>query len=311
MVKKGQFGVNRICKLTGISKATYYAAKNPVQRFEDRYEHIKKYTRKVIKDNSAYGIVRIKRELLAKYQIAVGRDTLGKLLKLWGLDIKRKVRKQKPNMIKKILIALADRANLLIRSNITAPFQAVTSDITKLKFKGGTAYWCVHKDVYGQMVYGWSLSLNMKKQLAIKSLQMAQKTIKKLLKIKSKNTGKVKKLKAMIKAKKPLVHQDRGSQYTSYAYVQEALNFFTLSYSDPGTPTHNAGQESFFGRFKQEWADEIAEIETFEKLKKFVKEKIKYYNYERRHTSIELESPWSYTKQFLKKHSFRFSKSRG
>jgi putative transposase len=136
------------------------------------------------------------------------------------------------------------------------------------------------------MVYGFDLSLDMKKNLVINSLNQAQKTIRKL-------TGK--KLKD-----KPLLHQDQGSQYTSYSYVQTALKWVRLSYSDPGIPTHNPGQESFFGRFKDEWKEEIAEIETFEELKKFVKQKIKYYNYERRHTSIGLVSPWNFTKSFLR-----------
>jgi putative transposase len=74
-----------------------------------------------------------------------------------------------------------------------------------------------------------------------------------------------------------------------------------LSYSSPGTPTHNPGQESFFGRFKDDWKDEIAEMETFEEVKKFVKEKINYYNNQRRHTSIGLISPSKFTKMFLKK----------
>ena len=100
--------------------------------------------------------------------------------------------------------------------------------------------------------------------------------------------------------KQILIHQDRGSQYTSYQYVQAVLSNFVLSYSAPGTPTDNPGQESFFGRFKDEWKDEIAEIETFEELEKFVRKKIKYYNDERRHTSIGLVAPWNFTKSFLK-----------
>ena len=78
------------------------------------------------------------------------------------------------------------------------------------------------------------------------------------------------------------------------------LEFAIISYSDPGTPTHNPGQESFFGRFKDDWGDEIFEIETFEQLQKFVDQKIKRYNYERRHTSIGLVSPWKFTESFLK-----------
>lgn len=285
MVAKGQFGVNRICKLTGISKATYYAAQNPMVKFEKKYLFIKSKVSAIIEKDGSYGIRRIKAELESSYQITVGRDTLAKLLKLWGLDLKRKIRVAKPNMIQKILIALADRTNLLIRSNITAPFQALSSDITEFRYKGGKAYLCVHKDVFGQMVYGWSLGLTMDTKLVLASLEMARLKIKKLV-------GKI--------SRKLIQHQDRGSQYTSHYYVQAALTWTALSYSDPGTPTHNPGQESFFGRFKDQWKTEIAEIETFEELEKFVKNKLDYYNYERRHTSIGLVSPYKFTKSFLK-----------
>lgn len=282
---KGQFGVNRIVKLTGISKATYYAAQNPINKFEKKHLNIKSLISKIIDHNSSYGIKRIKAELEEEHNIIIGRDTLTKLLKLWGLNLKRKVRQTKPNMITKILLSLADRANLLIRSKITAPLQALSSDMTELKFRGGKAYLCVHKDVFGQMVYGWSLGLTMETKLVLDSLEMARVTIRNLI-------GKI--------IHKPIQHQDRGSQYTSHAYVQAALNWTTLSYSNPGTPTHNPGQESFFGRFKDEWKTEIAEIKTFEELEKFVQNKINYYNEERRHTSIGLISPSKFTKSFLK-----------
>lgn len=85
-------------------------------------------------------------------------------------------------MIQKILLALADRANLLIRTKIAQPFQAISSDITKLNFGGGTAYLCIHKDVFGQIVYGYSLALNMEASLVISSLNMAKRNIKKLAK---------------------------------------------------------------------------------------------------------------------------------
>ena len=56
-----------------------------------------------------------------------------------------------------------------------------------------------------------------------------------------------------------------------------------LSYSTPGTPTENPGQESFFGRLKDECQDEINEIISFRQLQKFIKSKINYYNNKRIH----------------------------
>ena len=290
MVARGKFKVNRICRLIGISKTTYYTAQNPADRFEAKYQRVKALVEKVIVSHPAYGIKRIKKDLEEVHDLKVGRDTLGKLLILWGLGLKRKVKANRPNLIQKILLALSGRANLLIRSRITAPFQAITSDLTELVFRGGKAYFCVHKDVLGQMVYGWSLELTMETNLILASLKMAAGRIKQLIGKRQIN----------LNNPKPLIHQDRGSQYTSHQYVKAGLELGRLSYSDPGTPTHNPGQESFFGRFKDEWKEEIAELETFEELQKFVKAKIKYYNYERRHTSIGLVTPWEHTKLFLK-----------
>jgi len=98
-----------------------------------------------------------------------------------------------------------------------------------------------------------------------------------------------------------LCHQDQGSQYTSYEYVEEVLkNRIVLSYSTPGTPTENPGQESFFGRLKDECKDEFMEMETFAQLSKLIFMRIRYYNNERIHTSINLQSPRKFTMSFIK-----------
>ncbi len=275
----------------GLSKNTYYKARDPKEKFLEKYAKLKSYVEAVIEENSHYGVKRIKQELLDKYEVTVGRDVLGKLLKLWGLSLKRNIRKHKPNMLEKILQALGDRANILKRVQLTAPLQALSSDITELNFKGGKAYLCVHKDVYGQMVYGWALGLNMKTELVMRSLNMALRRISRLFKVNW----------------KIIIHQDRGSQYTSYEYVEAvSKNKCRISYSQKGTPTDNPGQESFFGRFKSEWGGEISEIETFEQLEKFVEAKLKYYNERRLHTSIGYVTPEKFTKSRLRKIKKRF-----
>lgn len=209
-------------------------------------------------------------------------------MKLWGLQLRRKTKKSKPSIIQKILILLADRTNLLIRTAIIAPFQAITSDISEIFYNHGRkkAYLSVHKDVFGQAVYGWQLSENMEADLVIASFEKAIKMIKKLL-------GRI--------PKNILCHQDQGSQYTSYEYVDKVLkNNIRLSYSTPGTPTENPGQESFFGRLKEERQDEINEIEDFKELNKFIKSKISYYNNRRLHTSLNNQAPLNFTKNSIK-----------
>lgn len=125
----------------------------------------------------------------------------------------------------------------------------------------------------------------METSMVMKSLKKAQNYLKK------------KKVKLK---KETLFHSDQGSQYTSYEYVNAVLQIGTISYSTPGTPTENPGQESFFGRFKDEWRDEINELNSFREVKKFIEKKIKYYNFKRLHTSIGNQTPYFFTKDSLK-----------
>jgi putative transposase len=242
---------------------------------------------KIIQKNSAYGIKRIKQAVFDKYKIIVGRDSLGKLLKIWGLSLKRKIKRKERSVIQKILISLSDRTNLLIRTALSAPLQAITSDISEMIFNGGKekCYLAVHKDALGQVVYGHEVSMNMETGLVLNSLKKALAYLKK----------------KRIKLKKDILfHSDQGSQFTGYEYVNAVLLVGKLSYSTPGTPTENPGQESFFGRFKDEWREEIKELKSFSEVKKFIKSKIKYYNFNRLHTSINNQTPYIFTKNSLK-----------
>jgi len=287
-VASGLFSINRICYLTGISKNTYYNHIHPDERFVDKFQHLRAKIRKIIKDNSSYGVKRIQKALSDDFKIEIGRDALARLLKLWSLGLSRKIRTSKKSVVKKILEELVDRVNLLIRTKLTGPFQAISSDITVIVYNHGKdkAYLAVHKDVSGQEIYGWALGLTMEAKLVKDSFKQALGTIKKLL-------GKI--------PQDLLNHSDQGSQYTSYEYINVVLKAgLILSYSTPGTPTENAGQESFFGRFKDENKDLFLEIETFEQLKKLIRKRISYYNNKRLHTSLKLQSPKKFTRNFIK-----------
>ena len=135
------------------------------------------------------------------------------------------------------------------------------------------------------MVYGWKLGQTMETKLVRSSFKQAKKSIQKLIK--------------RIPAKM-LCHHDQGSQYTSYDFADDVLKSnMRLSYSTPGTPTENPGQESFFGRFKDENQDEIDEIRDFKELERFIQKRINYYNRKRIHTSTGYKTPLKFTKQFI------------
>jgi len=271
---------------------------DPRERLANKYASLKTQIKAILTKHSKYGVERIKADLLRKYKVNVGRDTLSKLLNWWGLSLMRKTRQSKVSGIGKILCYLAGRTNLLIRNKPTAPFQAVSADITEIWYNHGKnrLYLSTHKDVFGQMIYGYSIGLTMEVSLVMKSLKSAIITISKL-------AGE-----AIVKT--ILFHQDQGSQYTSYQYVNYILATLKaiLSYSDPGTPTHNPGQESFHGRLKDEWKDDIYELETEAETRKFVAYIINDYNQDRLHTSIGKVPPFEYTKKFLNQPNRRYTK---
>jgi len=246
---------------------------------------------RIIKDNPCYGYPRIKKALKDNYDEVVNHKLLLKLLKLWGLELKRKTRKKKKNWIIKVLDFLQSRANLLRQREkqrkITGCFQAVVSDITRIVFKGGKAYLCVHLDYYGKVVYGWSLSLNPDQNLVLDSFKKAKDKLKKL--------G----IKILIKI---IFHQDRGTQYTSTGYTTAVLDTKAyLSFSKKGEPGDNSVNEAFFSRLKEEWRDVFSEVKTFEELERLIKKVIDYYNERRYHTSIGNQAPMKFTKNQIKK----------
>lgn len=281
----GTVGMARICSLVGIAKGTFYAAKDPRDRLTDKHAGLRRHADNIIRRHGAYGIRRIHQALKDK-GTHIGRDTLGTLLTLWGLSLKRKVKPRTVGMIERILTMLRDKSNLLGRMTLTRPLQAVTSDITELWYAGGTlkCYLCVHKDAFGQCVYGWSIAPHMEASLVLDSFKRACAYL--IAQIGSIPSGLV-------------FHQDRGSQYTSYAYVEKALTVGKLSYSSPGTPTDNPGQESFFGRFKDEWRGEIAELRNMKEVERFIRAKLHYYSHQRLHTSIGYRTPIAFTKSVL------------
>ena len=278
----------------GISKDSYYHNQSKQSTLKSRWQSLKPKIGKILEHNPHYGYPRIKKALKDNYGIIINHKLLLKLLKLWGLELKRKTRKKKKTWMSKVLAFLQSKANLLrqleaktrakTKEGLKACFQVIVSDMTEISFKAGKAYLCVHLDYVGKLVYGWSLSLDPNRFLMISSFNKAVKRLK--------SFGIKAKLLSQI-----IFHQDRGVQYTSTDYISAVLDKDVyLSYSKKGEPGDNAVNEAFFSRLKEEWRDIFAEAESLEELEKLVKKAIDYYNERRYHTSINNQTPLEFTK---------------
>jgi transposase InsO family protein len=117
--------------------------------------------------------------------------------------------------------------------SFTAPCTAVCSDITYLKSGEGWLYLCVVKDIVTGEILGTATGERMKKELVIRAYLNAAARHR--------------------LPKETVFHSDRGSQYTSQAFMDTLkLHGIRQSFSRVGMPGDNAWAESFFATLKKE-----------------------------------------------------------
>ena len=95
----------------------------------------------------------------------------------------------------------------------------------------------------------------------------------------------------------PLIHSDRGSQYTSkeYRFITTEAGM-TRSMSRVGNCIDNAPIESFFGHFKCE-SYYLKHFKNYDELEREIDRYIKFYNEERYQTKLNSLAPLEFRYQ--------------
>lgn len=223
----------------------------------------------------SYGRPRMTEEL-KELGFNVGHRRVGRLMSQNGIQVFR-THKYK---------ATTDSAhNLNVAPNLldqdfgaTGPNQKWAGDITYIWTREGWLYLAVVIDLYSRRVIGWAVSNRLKKDLAIRALQMA------------------------INLRRPpkgcIHHTDRGSQYCAHEY-QKILrqHDFQVSMSGKGNCWDNAITETFFKTLKAEliWRQtwqtrRQAEIAVFNYINGF-------YNPRRKHSALGYKSPLAFERK--------------
>ena len=143
----------------------------------------------------------------------------------------------------------------------TAPNQKWCTDVTFLKYGFSCkAYLSAIKDLYDGSIVAYVVGQFNDNELVLETLRKAQKA----------NPNAT-----------PLIHSDRGSQYTSKDYYRLTTQYqMTRSMSRVGKCIDNAPIESFFGHFKTECYD-LKKYKTFEELVSDIDAYIYFYNHQR------------------------------
>lgn len=278
-----QFTVKLCCLALDLARSTYYSHKDKESSFEAKYLHLKNTIKKIILDNPAYGYRRIADELREEYQTIINHKALRKLLKLWNFNILRTVKKPKRSGIEQILNDLGPLANIVktLAPDMIKPFRLIYTDITEIVCQAGKLYLIPFLDHKTKKIIGCEVSVHPDLNAILMAFEKA------IFFLKNKK----------IPFSEIIVHQDQGSVFKAYRYVQELIKRgITLSYSRKGRPSDNPEMESFFGRLKTEKNRLFVEAGSLKELKELIDEAIRYYNAKRRHSSLGNKSPDNFIK---------------
>lgn len=235
--------------------------------------------RTVIGEHPGYGWRRMQSELLEVHGLAVNHKRLKRVLCDHELGLRRMAGKHKKSGPAGLLSRHKGSVDL-VRGREFAPFEAFSTDFTELAYAGGRKAWLmVLVDIHSKLAMGWGLAASRNRALAIATLDALCATLE--------SFG--------LAPYDRIVHHDKDSVYTSYAWLAEVLirRGMRVSYSEAGA-RHNPWVESLWSRFKDECESQIAEAGDLEVLRQVIDTHMDYYNHRRRHSALGNMTPMGY-----------------
>lgn len=278
---ESEYTVKVLCKVMTVARSGYYAWKRcPVCKRDLANQSLgTKIDVVFVKFKKRYGSPRITAELQAMNE-PCNEKRVARIMRLKGLQSlhKKKWKVQTTNSNHDLPIA----PNLL-KQNFVAeyPDQIWIGDITYIWTLDGWRYLATVLDIFSRQIVGWAYSDSMHRDLVIRAFENA------VLRRNPKSGG--------------IFHSDRGSQYASYDFSAVLKrHHFLKSMSGTGNCYDNAMMESFFHSLKMECIYPNG-FRTASETKSSLFEYIeKFYNRERRHSSLGYLSPATFELNYYK-----------
>jgi putative transposase len=229
----GKVDVQHLCKLAGLSRASYYRrfeVRAPREADVELTSHIQALSLR----HRFYGYRRITAELRRSGMI-VNAKRIQRLMREDNLIAMRRKPFAPPTSDSRHGFLIVP--NLLRGLIPLGPDQIWVADITYVRLREAFAYLAIILDGFSRKVVGWALAPYLDASLAVEALDQALADRKP-------------------KPASLIHHSDRGVQYASTEYRQRlAGHGITVSMSRPGNPYDNAKAESFMKTLKTEEVD--------------------------------------------------------
>ncbi|MFC4798595.1 IS3 family transposase [Neobacillus sp. GCM10023253] len=271
--KEENFSIVLLCEIARISRAAYYKwrDRSPSENEKLNEEILKEIIHLYNKVDGIYGYRRITMNLNRSLPKAINHKRVYRLMGIAGLQaiIRRKRKNYKPSTPQHVA------ENVLNRDfNAEKPNEKWLTDVTEMKFGASQkAYLSAILDLHDGSIVSFVLGTSNNNPLVFKTLDLALEA----------NPGAC-----------PLLHSDRGFQYTSPAFKRKIEKAkMVQSMSRVGRCIDNGPMEAFWGTLKCE-KYYLNKYSTFEELKKDIEDYINFYNYERLQKRLNGLSPLEY-----------------
>jgi len=265
---QGNLGVERMCQLAEVSRASFYRSLQERAPAEEDVEVRSVIQRIVLEHRRRYGSRRVT-AALRRGGMIVNRKRVARLMRednLLAIQPRSFVVTTDSDH------ALEVYLNVASRMKVKGVNQLWVADITYIRLKMEFVYLAVILDAYSRKVVGWELDQTLATRLPLAALVRA------------------------ISKRKPrpglVHHSDRGVQYASGDYVGVLRKHQMIpSMSRPANPYDNASCESFIKTLKREevYATEYRDLEHLRaNIEEFID---RYYNRSRLHSALGYQSP--------------------
>ena len=268
------FGLGTLCGLFGYSRQSYY--KRSGNEFaEDAVEPlIVEKARSYRKDNPELGCTKlylIIKRMFEDTGCMPGRDAFIEILRKNGLMVH--IRRRRHYKTTDSNHHYRKYPNLIADLVPSRPNEVWVSDITYVETEEGVCYLSLITDAYSHKIVGWAVGPTLETTYPLQALRMALSDIDDMT------------------AGRLIHHSDRGCQYCSDAYVSELKSHgVSISMTQSGDPLENAVAERANGILKTEWLYKMT-IATREECRSELERIIGFYNTERPHMSIGMQTP--------------------
>lgn len=267
-----------LCNLAGIARSSYYKWLNKVETKKDKENSIiiKELTKIYDDVNGIYGYRRMTMNINRNLNKQYNHKRIYRLMK--SMNLQSVIRKKKKRYVKSTPQITAE--NVLNRDFSAATLnEKWLTDVTEFKLTNGTkAYLSAIIDLYDNSIVSYVLGHSNNNKLVFDTFDLAIE----------RNPS-----------ASPLLHSDRGYQYTSKAFKLKLDKVSaTQSMSRVGRCIDNGPIEGFWGIIKSEMYY-LRKFDNFDELKLAIDNYIEFYNNRRFQKRLKDLSPIEYRTQTL------------